>query len=118
MTIRTLRRFAAAALVLCTALPAWAQQDDADASSLAVQMYTLRNVGSLEDQLKIVHDAGIRAVETVGTQNVPAAELKRLLDKYGIEPIASHVALSDLRSDLDEMAAFHRAIGNTMLVVP
>jgi sugar phosphate isomerase/epimerase len=118
MTIRTLRRIAAAALVLCTALPAWAQQDDADASPLAVQMYTLRNAGSLEEQFKIVHDAGIRAVETVGTQNVPAAELKRLLDRYGIEPIASHVALSDLRSDLDGTAAFHRAIGNTMLVVP
>src|SRR5690606_13405481 len=118
MTIRTLRRIAAAALVLCTALPAWAQPDDAAARPIAVQMYTLRNAGSLEEQFKIVHEAGIRAVETVGTQNVPAAELKRLLDKYGIEPIASHVALSDLRSDLDGMAAFHRAIGNTMLVVP
>lgn len=118
MTIRSLRRIAAAALVLCTALPAWAQPGDAAAKPLAVQMYTLRNAGSLEDQLKIVHDAGIRAVETVGTQNVPAEELKRLLEKYAIAPIASHVALSDLRGDLDELVAFHRAIGNTMLVVP
>lgn len=118
MTTRTLRRIAAAALALCTALPAWAQPGDAAAKPIAVQMYTLRNAGSLEDQLKIVHDAGVRAVETVGTQNVPAAELKRLLDKYGIEPIAAHVALSDLRGDLEEMAASHRAIGNSMLVVP
>ena len=91
MTTRTLRRLAAAALALCTALPAWAQPGDAAARPIAVQMYTLRNAGSLEDQLKIVHDAGVRAVETVGTQNVPAAELKRLLDKYSIEPIAAHV---------------------------
>src|SRR5690606_15748067 len=57
MTTRTLRRIAAAALALCTALPAWAQPGDAT----AVQMYTLRNAGSLEDQLKIVHDAGVSA---------------------------------------------------------
>lgn len=118
MTIRTLRRIAAAALVLCAALPACAHQGEATPSPLAVQMYTLRHAGSLEDQLKIVHDTGIRAVETVGTQNVPAAELKQLLDKYGIQPIAAHVSLSDLRGDLDGMAASHRAIGNTMLVVP
>ena len=118
MTIRTIRAIAAAALAFCTALPASAQGGDVAASPLAVQMYTLRNAGSLEDQLKIVHDTGIRAVETVGTQNVPAAELKRLLHKYGIEPIASHVALADLRDDLDQVAASHRAVGNTMLVVP
>ncbi len=118
MTTRTLRWLAAAALALCTALPAWAQPDAAAASPLAVQMYTLRNAGPLEEQFKIVHDAGIRAVEMVGTQNVPAAELKQLLAKYAIKPIAAHVALSDLRGDLDAMAASHRAIGNTMLVVP
>src|SRR5690606_40072886 len=53
MTIRTLRRIAAAALVLCTALPAWAQPGDAAARPIAVQMYTLRNAGSLEEQFKI-----------------------------------------------------------------
>ena len=68
MTTHTLRRLAAAALALCTALPAWAQPGDAAAKPVAVQMYTLRNAGSLEEQLKIVHDAGVRAVETVGTQ--------------------------------------------------
>lgn len=118
MTIRTLHAIATAAFALFTALPASAQGGDAAAGPLAVQMYTLRNAGPLEDQLKIVHDAGVRAVETVGTQNVTAGELKRLLDKYSIEPVAAHVGLPALRDDLDDVVAFHRAIGNRMLVVP
>lgn len=117
MTIHLLRRIAAAALLLCAALPACAQQAGA-AAPIAVQMYTLRNIESLKERVRIVHDAGVRAVETVGTQDVSASELKQLLDRYSIRPIAAHVALSELRRDLDGAADFHAAIGNTVLVVP
>lgn len=116
--IATSRRIAAALLLLFTALPTFAQNTEAKARPIAVQMYTLRNVASLEEQLKIVHDAGVHAVETVGTQNVSAQELKRLLDKYSIKAISSHVQLADLRSDLDTVVAFNKSIGNTTLVVP
>lgn len=112
------RSIAAAALLLFSALPAFAQTTDAQAKPIAVQMYTLRNVASLEEQLKIVHDAGIHAVETVGTQNASAADLKRLLDKYSIKVVSTHVQLSDLRSDLDKVVAFNKSIGNSVLVVP
>ncbi|ATE74797.1 sugar phosphate isomerase/epimerase family protein [Lysobacter capsici] len=112
------RSIAAAALLLFSALPAFAQTTDAQAKPIAVQMYTLRNVASLEEQLKIVHDAGIHAVETVGTQNASAADLKRLLDKYSIQVVSTHVQLSDLRSDLDKVVAFNKSIGNSVLVVP
>ncbi|WP_046659463.1 sugar phosphate isomerase/epimerase family protein [Lysobacter capsici] len=112
------RSIAAAALLLFSALPAFAQTTDAQAKPIAVQMYTLRNVASLEEQLKIVHDAGIHAVETVGTQNASVADLKRLLDKYSIKVVSTHVQLSDLRSDLDKVVAFNKSIGNSVLVVP
>lgn len=118
MTITVPRGMATTALLLLAALPVFARNAGIRAEPIAVQMYTLRNVASLEDQLKIVHDAGIRAVETVGTQGVSAAELKRLLDKYSIAAISSHVPLSDLRSDVDSVVAFNRSIGNTTLVVP
>lgn len=115
MMSTTSHRIAAAALLLFAALPAFAQ----DAGKpIAVQMYTLRNVASLDAQLKIVHDAGVRAVETVGTQDVAATELKRLLDKYSIKAIATHVQLADLRNDFDNVVAFNQSIGNTTLVVP
>ncbi|PPJ42719.1 MULTISPECIES: sugar phosphate isomerase/epimerase [unclassified Pseudoxanthomonas] len=118
MTATPLRRIATATLLFLSSLPGFAQDAATPAKPIAVQMYTLRHVASLDQQLKIVHDAGIRAVETVGTQNVGAAELKRLLDKYSIRVISSHVQLADLRTDLEGVIAFNEAIGNAVLVVP
>ncbi|WP_369981718.1 sugar phosphate isomerase/epimerase family protein [Xanthomonas bundabergensis] len=112
------RRTATLALLFLVALPAFARDAAGPQKPIAVQMYTLRNAGSLDQQLKIVHDAGVGAVETVGTQDVSAVELKRLLDKYSIKAISSHVQLADLRKDLDAAVAFNRSIGNTTLVVP
>jgi sugar phosphate isomerase/epimerase len=112
------RRTTTLALLFLAALPAFAGDPAGALQPIAVQMYTLRDAGTLDHQLKIVHDAGVGAVETVGTQNVSAAELKRLLDRYSIKVISSHVQLADLRGDLDGVVAFNRSIGNTMLVVP
>ncbi|HEY0334302.1 MAG TPA: sugar phosphate isomerase/epimerase, partial [Stenotrophomonas sp.] len=61
------------ALLFFAALPGSAHAASGTDAPIAVQMYTLRNVASLDEQLKIVHDAGVHAVETVGTQNVTAA---------------------------------------------
>ncbi|HIE1099902.1 MULTISPECIES: TIM barrel protein [Stenotrophomonas] len=112
------RRTASLVLLLLAALPAFAGEAAGTQKPIAVQMYTLRNAGSLEQQLKIVHDAGAHAVETVGTQNSSAAELKQLLDRYSIRAISSHVPLAELRSNLDGVVTFNRAIGNSTLVVP
>jgi len=112
------RRTTTLALLLLAALPAFAGAPAGPPQPIAVQMYTLRDAGTLDQQLKIVHDAGVGAVETVGTQNVSAAELKQLLDRYSIKAISSHVQLADLRSDLGGVVAFNRSIGNTTLVVP
>lgn len=118
MTTTPLRRIATATLLFLSSLPGFAKDAATPAKPIAVQMYTLRHVASLDEQLKIVHDAGLRAVETVGTQNVGAAELKRLLDKYSIKVISSHVQLADLRKNLDSVVAFNETIGNAVLVVP
>ncbi len=104
--------------LLLAALPAFAHDIATPHKPIAVQMYSLRNAGSLDQQLKIVHDAGVGAVETVGTQGVSAPELKQLLDRYAIKAISSHVPLAELRKDLPGVVAFNRSIGNTTLVVP
>ncbi|MGN7832468.1 sugar phosphate isomerase/epimerase family protein [Pseudoxanthomonas sp. 22568] len=114
----TPRKIATTALLLLAALPGFARDAATPAQPIAVQMYTLRNVATLDEQLKIVHDAGVHAVETVGTQNVTAAELKQLLDQYAIKAVSTHVQLADLRKDLDGVVAFNQTLGNTHLVVP
>src|SRR5690606_35252889 len=110
MMIIAARKIVAAVLVLLAALPAFAQGMETQAKPVAVQMYTLRDIATLEARLKLVHDAGVRAIETVGTQGVPAAELGQLLDKYSIRVIASHTQLADLRADFDAVVAFNAAI--------
>ncbi len=118
MMSTTPRKIAAAALLFLAAAPGFARDAASHAQPIAVQMYTLRNVATLDEQLKIVHDAGVHAVETVGTQNVTAPELKQLLDKYAIKAVSTHVQLADVRKDLDSVVAFNQALGNTYLVVP
>lgn len=118
MMSTTPRTIATAALLFFAALPGFARDAGTPAKPIAVQMYTLRNVASLDEQFKIVHDAGVRAVETVGTQNVTATELKRLLDKHSIRAVSAHMQLAALREDLEGAVAFNKAIGNTHLVVP
>ncbi|EMR0601830.1 TPA: sugar phosphate isomerase/epimerase family protein [Stenotrophomonas maltophilia] len=116
--MKALFRRSAGLILLLAALPAFAGEAASTQKPIAVQMYTLRDAGSLEQQLKIVHDAGVHAVETVGTQNTSATELKQLLDRYSIKAISSHVPLAELRGNLDGVVAFNRSIGNTTLVVP
>lgn len=85
---------------------------------IAVQMYTLRDHGTLEQQLAAVQAAGVKAVETVGTQGVTADELNALLEKYDIEVISTHAQLADLRGDLAGVIAFNKAVGNDIITVP
>ncbi|WP_410217813.1 sugar phosphate isomerase/epimerase family protein, partial [Paracoccus sp. (in: a-proteobacteria)] len=85
---------------------------------IAVQMYTLRDHGTLDEQLAAVQAAGVTAVETVGMQDSTAEELKAALDEHGIEAISTHAQLADLRADADAVIAFNKAIGNDIITVP
>ncbi|WP_052052427.1 sugar phosphate isomerase/epimerase family protein [Halomonas salina] len=123
-TARPLAAFRRRTLLACLgaalALPglAHAQSQDPAASPVAAQMYTLRDVGSLEQQFAAVERAGIASVELVGDQGVEAEEMNALLAEHELSVSSSHVPLDDLRHDLDDVVAFHRAIGNDTLVIP
>lgn len=85
---------------------------------IALQMYTVRNDGSLEQQFALAQRAGFHAVELVSDHGVTAHEMKRLLDKYHLLAIADHVQLEDLESNSAGIVAFNKAIGNHTLVMP
>lgn len=85
---------------------------------IAVQMYTLRDHGTLDEQMAAVQAAGVTAVETVGTQGVTAEELSALLDQYGLEAISTHAQLADLRADPQAVIDFNKAIDNDVITVP
>lgn len=111
-----MKSIALAALVAGTAaVPAISQQGDLP---IAVQMYTLRDYGPLEQQLQAVSDAGIAHVETFGMDEVDLDAFSEALDEYGIEVISDHAGIDRLRDDLDAVVEMNRAIGNDTITVP
>ncbi|CAN5892735.1 sugar phosphate isomerase/epimerase [soil metagenome] len=85
---------------------------------IAVQMYTLRDYGSVEEQFQFAADSGFQNVETVGTHDLSAEEMNTLSDETGLSVISTHVDLNTLRTDLEGVIAFNEAIGNTNIVMP
>lgn len=86
---------------------------------IAVQLYSLRNLQMPFDELLgKVAEIGYTGVETVGTHNLSAEEMKALLDKHGLQAASAHVAIAAMEADLDGVIAFNKAIGNHTLVVP
>ncbi|MRH95673.1 TIM barrel protein [Agrobacterium sp. CNPSo 675] len=92
--------------------------DDSKTLPIAAQMYTLRNAGTLEEQLAILNRAGVSAVETVDMQKVSASELNALLEKHKIKVISSHVPIDKLRGNLDDVITEQKAVGNQVVTVP
>ncbi|MDV6252963.1 sugar phosphate isomerase/epimerase [Vibrio sp. EA2] len=88
-------------------------QDD-----IALQMYTLRDVGTLEEQFSLAQKTGFHAVELVGTQGVDSFELNRLLDLYQLDAMGAHVQLSALRNDLNTVISFNQSIDNQVIIMP
>ncbi len=85
---------------------------------IAVQMYTLRDYGTTEEQFQFAADSGFKQVETVGTHDLSADEMNALLEETGLSVVSSHVDITTLRDDLESVVAFNEAVGNTTVVMP
>lgn len=114
-----LRKILPCSLLISSALfltsPATFAASDAE---IALQGYTLRNVGSLEQQYAMAHQAGFKAIEIVGDQGVSPAEMRALLKKYALTVTSDHVQLADLEADAQKVIDFNKAIGNNTIIVP
>lgn len=85
---------------------------------IALQMYTLRNVGDVEEQFAMAHRAGFEHVELVGSHGLDAAQMKALLAKNFLTVTSAHVQLNELENSYPQIVSFNKAIGNHTLVVP
>lgn len=100
---------------------AHAQEASGGASTdlpIAVQMYTLRDYGTTEEQFRFAAESGFTHVETVGTHDMSADEMNALLEETGLSVISTHVDLNTLRTDLESVIAFNQAVGNSTIVMP
>ena len=78
---------------------------------IALQLYTLRDYGTLDDKLSLAAEVGFEGVELYTTYGLDAAVLAQKVASYGLEITSQHVNLSDLRYRLDSVITYARALG-------
>jgi len=89
-------------------------------ANVALQMYTLRNecekdfVGTLQK----VAELGYQGVEFAGYYEMPAEELKSVLEDFGLAAVSSHIPFSSIEDNLKEMINYQQTIGSTKMVCP
>ncbi|EJL81139.1 sugar phosphate isomerase/epimerase [Pantoea sp. GM01] len=103
-----------ASAALCSFSAAAAEVDN----EIALQMYTLRNVGPAEKQFAMAHEAGFKHVEIVGTHDLSAKQLSALLEENHLTVTSSHVQLAALENDYAQTVAFNKSVGNRTIIVP
>ena len=86
----------------------------------ALQLYTVRDetakdfTGTLEKVARM----GYRGVEFAGFGDQEAGKLRDLLERLGLVPAGSHVALEKLEKDLDGVISYCAELGNPYVVCP
>jgi sugar phosphate isomerase/epimerase len=88
--------------------------------TVGLQLYTLRNE-TKEDfvgTLKKVAALGYKAVEFAGYGDIPAQEMKKILDDLGLEAPSSHVGLDILENRLDAQIEYSLAISSKYVILP
>ncbi|MEY2953755.1 MAG: hypothetical protein RLZZ401_1842, partial [Pseudomonadota bacterium] len=84
----------------------------------SIQLYSLRNIDGLSNQLDVVQAAGYRHVELFGPQLDDASNILALLDAKGLAASSSHVGMPALRERFDTVMAACKTLGFTQLFMP
>ena len=87
---------------------------------IGLQLYSVRNEmeKDFEGTLAKVAAMGYEGVEFAGLFGKDPAEVKELLDKYGLKAVSAHVPLADMLADMDKVIADYKAIGCPFIAIP
>ena len=85
-----------------------------------LQMYSVRDVTDkdLAGALKKVAEMGYGIVEFAGFFGHEAAEVKAMLDEYGLECLSTHSGWEAAVNDTAAAIAYHKTIGATRYIIP
>jgi len=88
--------------------------------AIGLQLYTIRQMmsGDMRGALQATAEVGYGEVEFAGYHNHTPAQVRALLDEFGLDPVSSHVAIEDFRSDPDGVFSAAETVGHRYLVVP
>ena len=92
-------------------------------TQVAVQLYSVRGLmndkAGFKKTLKDVKDLGYAGVEFAGYGGYSAAELKAMLDDFGLQRAGTHIGMDTLMpAKIQETIDFNLAYGNRYLMVP
>lgn len=90
------------------------------AYKIALQLYTLRDACEKDflGTLEAVANLGFTGVEFAGFYDLDATKLASELKRIGLEAVASHTPLDQLRDHLEEVIEYNKTIGNSRIVCP
>ena len=89
-------------------------------AKISVQLYSVKDatqedfIGTLEKISKI----GYQGVEFAGYGDIPAQEMKNVLDRLGLEASGAHIGIDELKNNLDYHIEYNKIIGNKYLICP
>lgn len=88
--------------------------------SIALQMYTLRDECAKDfvGTLKKVAALGYHGVEFAGYGDIPAKELRRVMDSLGLRAASSHVPVHDLANNTEQVIEDQQILGSSYVVCP
>jgi sugar phosphate isomerase/epimerase len=87
-------------------------------STLSIQLYSLRHLGGLDQQLDAAARAGFTNVETIGSHLDDPKALKAALAARGLHAPSGHIGLPALRGDLGRVADAATEAGIVQLFMP
>jgi sugar phosphate isomerase/epimerase len=87
---------------------------------IALQLYSIHEEAKQDFSraLEMAERAGYRAVEFAGYFGNSPEEMKKLLEKYHLTAVSTHVGIDRLKSALDEELAYAKALGYKLIICP
>lgn len=77
---------------------------------LSVQLYSLRGLGPIETQLRLVSDCGFHHVETTSANYASLAEFARQLDRFSLAAPSGHFGIERFRDDFSGTVQIARTL--------
>src|SRR5262245_26304383 len=85
---------------------------------LAVQIYSVRNAGDFDTQLKLAHDAGFEWIESVATHGLAPAKFAQALDDHRLKLSSMHASLELLETRPEHVVEACHAAKCELVVMP
>ena len=85
-----------------------------------IQLFSVRDLTekNMDEALRKVSELGYKYVEFAGFFGIPAEEIRRMLDQYGLLVSGTHTVWQEIADHFEETVAYHKTIGCRNIIIP